>query len=57
MKYIVFEGLDGSGKTTISKMFVEYLYDKNYSVFYTKEPYTSEIEALIRQNQTNKTLF
>ncbi|PMP91734.1 MAG: dTMP kinase [Desulfurella sp.] len=57
MKYIVFEGLDGSGKTTVSKMFVRYLFSKNYTVFYTREPYTTEIETLIRQNQTNKTLL
>ncbi|MGB9755790.1 MAG: dTMP kinase [Desulfurella sp.] len=57
MKYIVFEGIDGSGKTTISKMFVQYLFDKNYNVFYTKEPYTKEIDSLIRQNQANKTLL
>lgn len=57
MKYIVFEGIDGSGKTTISKMFAQYLIKQNFSVFYTKEPYTQEIDSLIRQNQTNKTLL
>lgn len=57
MRYIAFEGIDGSGKTTISKMFASYLISKNYTVFYTKEPYTPQIDLLIRQNQTSQTLL
>ncbi|OSS41221.1 Thymidylate kinase [Desulfurella amilsii] len=57
MNYIVFEGIDGSGKSTVSKMFLQYLLNKGYSVLYTKEPYTSDIDVLIRKNQTNKTLL
>ncbi len=57
MKYIVFEGIDGSGKSTISKMFANYLLNKGFSVFYTKEPYTKEIDHLIRKEQTDKSLL
>lgn len=56
-KYIAFEGLDGSGKTTISKIFVNYLEKNNSSVFYTKEPYSKEIESLIRKKQSDKSLL
>ncbi len=57
MKYIAFEGIDGSGKTTISKMFVDYLIKQNFSVLHTKEPYTQEIDLLIRKQQTSKSLL
>jgi dTMP kinase len=57
MNYIVFEGIDGSGKSTVSKMFVHYLLNKGYNVLFTKEPYTQQIDELIRKNQTNKTLL
>ncbi len=36
--FITFEGIDGSGKTTISKYIYDYLKDKGYNVFYTEEP-------------------
>ncbi len=36
--FITFEGIDGSGKTTISKQVYEYLKSKGYNVFYTEEP-------------------
>lgn len=36
--FIVFEGLDFSGKTTICKMFTEYLARQYYSVVQTREP-------------------
>ncbi|MGE4546582.1 MAG: dTMP kinase [Desulfurella sp.] len=57
MNYIVFEGIDGSGKSTVSKMFVEYLLNKGCSVLYTKEPFTKQIDELIRKNQADKTLL
>ncbi|MCS7123155.1 MAG: dTMP kinase [Candidatus Aenigmarchaeota archaeon] len=36
--FIVFEGIDGSGKTTQSKLLVNYLKKLNKKVFLTKEP-------------------
>ncbi len=36
--FITFEGIDGSGKTTIGKYVHDYLKNKGKSVFYTEEP-------------------
>ena len=46
---IVFEGIDGSGQTTQSKLLADYLISKNYKVFLTKEPTNNEIGKLIRK--------
>jgi len=46
---IVFEGIDGSGQTTHSKLLADYLISKNYKVFLTKEPTNNEIGKLIRK--------
>jgi len=46
---VVFEGIDGSGQTTHSKLLANYLISKNYKVFLTKEPTNSEIGKLIRK--------
>ncbi|MBE7410841.1 MAG: dTMP kinase [Leptospiraceae bacterium] len=37
-KFIVFEGLDGCGKTTVSKKICEYLQNKNIPSIWSKEP-------------------
>jgi len=37
-KFIVFEGLDGSGQSTQSKLLAEFLKKKKYKVLLTKEP-------------------
>lgn len=37
-KYIAFEGIDGSGKSTQAALFVDYLRSKGFKVFFTKEP-------------------
>jgi len=37
-KFIVIEGIDGSGKTTIAKALVGYLRDRGYKTHYTYEP-------------------
>jgi len=37
-RYIAFEGIDGSGKTTQAKRFFSYLKSLGYGVFFTKEP-------------------
>ncbi len=37
-KFIVFEGLDGSGQTTQAKLLATFLKQKNFKIFLTKEP-------------------
>lgn len=45
---IAIEGLDGSGKTTISKALVEWMRSRGFNAIYTAEPSTSPIGELIR---------
>ena len=47
-KFIVVEGIDGSGTTTITKMLVEYLRSKGHDVVETMEPTYENIGKLIR---------
>ncbi len=45
--FIVLEGIDGAGKTTMAKMLIKDLEDDGYKVVYTFEPWTSKfIESL-----------
>jgi dTMP kinase len=44
---IVFEGIEGSGKTTASRNLAKYLTSKDYRVKWTREPTTSKIGSLI----------
>jgi dTMP kinase len=47
---IVFEGIEGSGKTTASKKLAEHLTEKKYRVMWTREPNTnSKIGSLIEE--------
>lgn len=46
--FITFEGPDGSGKTTQSKLFVEFLKAQNKSVLWTREPGGSAVGQRIR---------
>ncbi len=39
MTFIAIEGIDGSGKSTLSRRLKSYLEDKGYRVFLTSEPY------------------
>lgn len=50
-KFIVIDGLDGSGKGTQVKLLADYLFDrdKKNHVFLTREPYNSEYYAEIRR--------
>lgn len=48
-KFIVFEGIDGSGKTTQSTLLYNKLIEKNIKVHKTFEPTNSPIGKLIRQ--------
>lgn len=45
--FIVFEGLDGSGKTTVSTRIVEGLTKEGFKVLYTYEPYSDDFIKLI----------
>ncbi len=49
-KFIVLEGIDGSGKGTVGKMLVSYLFGrvKSSHLFWTREPYDSPYLAEIR---------
>ena len=46
--FIVFEGCDGSGKTTVSQGVYQNLIDKGYPVIYTREPGGIDIAEQIR---------
>ncbi len=48
-KFIVFEGADGTGKSTHVKMLVEYLHTKGIDVVLTEEPTKGEIGKEIRE--------
>lgn len=48
MKFIVFEGLDGSGKTTLIKKLAEELSHKNISYVQTREPGGSKLGDELR---------
>lgn len=47
-KFITFEGIDGSGKTTIIRYIADYLIEKGYEVVVTREPGGTEVSEKIR---------
>lgn len=47
--FIVFEGIDGSGKSSQAKLLYQKLLKKNYKVLLTSEPTDNEIGKLIRK--------
>jgi len=47
--FIVIDGIDGSGKTTIAKDLAKILNYSGKKVFYTKEPYSTEIKKRARK--------
>ena len=56
---IVLDGIDGSGKTTISKLLLDYLKEHGREVFYLSEPNESSdtgklIESMLRKRDSNK---
>lgn len=53
-KFIVFEGIDGSGKSTQSKLLTQYFQDKNIIVHATFEPTNNFIGQQIRDILTKK---
>lgn len=62
--YVAFEGLNGCGKSTLSKMLADYLISKDREVCYTKEPGATQFGQSLRQtmlhgdlNLTQETMF
>jgi len=49
MLFISLEGIDGSGKTTISKMIKDKLLQKGYQVLLTREPGGEPMSENIRK--------
>ncbi|AKG39366.1 hypothetical protein MA03_04610 [Infirmifilum uzonense] len=45
--YIVFEGIDGSGKTTQAVMLYEYLSNRNFEVVLVREPWVKAIKDFL----------
>lgn len=54
--YIVFEGIDGSGKTTICSNIAARLRESGYKVLLISEPSKSEIGQLLRKQMKTMTL-
>ena len=49
-KFIVLDGIDGSGTTTHANLLRDWLKQKGYAVFVTQEPSGRKIGSLIRKN-------
>ncbi len=49
-KFIVFEGIDGSGKSTQSQLLYEYMLRNGYNCILTNEPTKTETGKFIRSN-------
>ncbi|WP_022671201.1 dTMP kinase [Hippea alviniae] len=52
-RYIAFEGIDGSGKTTQAKLFVEFLKREGKSVFFVREPYNEKLRNILLNENFN----
>ncbi|MEM4648119.1 MAG: dTMP kinase [Candidatus Pacearchaeota archaeon] len=56
MRFIVIDGIDGAGKSTMAKLLAKYLAKKNFKVFITHEPCKNtkigkKIKELVRKNK------
>ena len=47
--FVTFEGIDGSGKTTVSHLVLEKLRSRGHSLFLTKEPTTGWLGDVVRR--------
>lgn len=47
--FVTFEGIDGSGKTTVSRLVAEKLRSRGHSIFLTSEPTTGWLGAAVRR--------
>ncbi len=54
-KLIIFEGIDGSGTTTQSKLLFQYLKKNQKKVILTKEPQNKNLIKLIKENKNSLT--
>jgi dTMP kinase len=52
--FITFEGIDGSGKSTVSKLVYEKLKNKGYDVILTFEPTNSWLGKIVKKNIETK---
>jgi len=52
--FIVFEGIDGCGKTTQAKLFAKYLQKEGFQVYLTREPSDNRIGRFFRENYLEK---
>ncbi|MBU0762141.1 MAG: dTMP kinase [Candidatus Altiarchaeota archaeon] len=52
--FIVFEGVDGCGKSTHAKLLTQWLRKRGKNVFYTAEPTNGEVGVLIRKILSGK---
>jgi dTMP kinase len=48
--FIVFEGIDGSGKTTLSKKLAEFLNKKGIKAVWTREPFSEHARELLKED-------
>ncbi len=55
--YVVFEGIDGAGKTTQAKALEKYLKKENYKVFYFHEPTTTKAGKLVKEMIREGTIY
>ena len=53
-KFVTFEGIDGSGKSTVSKIVFKKLKADGYDVVHTYEPTNSWIGKIVQKNIENK---
>jgi dTMP kinase len=49
-QFVTFEGIDGSGKSTISKLVTEKLYSEGYETIWTFEPTDSSIGKFVQES-------
>jgi dTMP kinase len=57
-RLIVFEGIDGSGKTSLSRLFLDYLTEKGIPAIWLREPTDSALGDKIRRvAQENKQIY
>jgi len=54
---IVFEGIDGTGKSTQIDLLAQYLIDRNYPVVKTREPTDGQYGMKIRELYSNRNAF
>ncbi|NPB05751.1 MAG: dTMP kinase [Aquificae bacterium] len=49
--FVVFEGIDGTGKTTLSKMLAHFLAKRGIKTLWTREPYSPELREFLLKTE------